>query len=527
MSRLAGAGMVALSALLYAAAFPPTSFPFLIWIGLAPLLAVLGRCRTARQAGAIGAVWALVMTLFVGRCLPPAVEIFHEQSLLAGWLLLAGAGLLTAVPQYALFAVVFRALAVRYRAGLPILAGAAWAAAEWARVELPPGNPWAIAGLATVDMSELAGMARVTGVYGLSFLVAATNTALVLLVGDALSSAGLHRNFPAPESKASRTTRRPAAIIAAIAATFLVAFALGRGSRPAKPEAAPRTIAIVQPALPPDRARAPDDHRRRLQNHLDLTAIAVEESQPDVVVWPESSLGFFLEQDGPWRNDLQLRAPLAGAELVAGGPRLLDSGGVANSLFLLGPGQWPAATYDKQVLLPLGEWFPVNSSALLRRDLGAAPQTYATGIKNGLLPTTAGQMGPAICNEIMVPGILRAHINNGAGLLLNPANDAWFPHSGCPLGLFQIARMRAIEHGRWLVRASSSGPSAIIDPSGQIVAQVPIGEPGWAGAAVPEVREKTFYSRWGDLFGAGSLLVVLLALWRRPFPTVERSNPYR
>ena len=533
MRLLAGTGLITLSAALYALPFPPTSIRFLIWIALVPLLAAIGLSRTSWQAGGIGAAWALVMTLFVGRCLPPAVVVFHEQSLFAGWLLLAGAGALTAVPQYALFAVAFRALAARSIAGLPVLTGAAWAAAEWARVELPPGNPWAIAGLATVDMTHLAGLARITGVYGLSFLVAASNAVILLLLVRGLPNQ-LLEGSPLARCSGARVPRgTTAALVASLLAAFILALGASSytdsGISSAKPppepaENARTTISIIQPALPPDPARSPESHRQRLQAHLDLTTEAVAQSKPDLVVWPESSLGFFLDQDGPWRNDLQMRVPLAGAELIAGGPRLLASGDIANSLFVLGPGGWPAATYDKQVLLPLGEWFPANSSALLRRDLGAAPQTYAAGTATGLLPTAVGKLGPAICNEIMIPRILRQHVRDGAGLLLNPANDAWFPHAGCPLGLFEIARMRAIEHGRWMIRASSSGPSAIINPSGEIIAQVPIGEAGWTHAEVAQILKRTFYSRWGDLFSVTCWLAVLLALWRLPAPTGQSPN---
>lgn len=494
-------GLITLSAMLYAAAFPPTSLRFLAWIALVPLLAVLVACRSGWRAGWTGAVWALLMTLFVGRCLPPAVELFHEQSLLAGWLLLMAAGLLTAVPHYALFAVVFHALANRHAAGLPLLTGAAWAAAEWARVELPPGNPWAIAGLATVDMPELAGLARVTGVYGLSFLVVTINATVLLLL----------------QHRRPWRTRRQAML--ASFATLVAAMLLATTSRPISMATA-RTpgaiIALVQPALPPDSALSPGGHQLRLQAHLDLTAAVVDQKNPDLVLWPESSLGFFLEEDGPWRSDLQIRAPLGGAELIAGGPRRLPSQGVANSLFLLGPEGWPSATYDKQVLLPLGEWFPANSSGLLRRDLGAAPQTYTTGEISGLIPSAAGKLGPAICNEIMIPRILRQHVRNGAGILLNPANDAWFPDAGCPLGLFDIARMRAIEHGRWLVRVSSSGPSAFINSEGEVVAKVPIGETGWTTANVPQILRVTPYTRWGDVFGLLSVLAVVFGLARRP-----------
>lgn len=483
-------GLISLSAVLYAAAFPPASVRVLVWVALVPLFAALLACRSSWRAMLVGAAWALLMTFLVGRCLPPAVVLFHQQSAAAGWGLLALAGILTAVPHYAVAAFLIHRLAERETATWPVLVGASWAVTEWARVALPPGNPWAIAGLATIDLPDLVGLARLTGVYGLSFLVAAVNAAVLVL---------LRRGVP---------WRAKWQGVLVTAGMLLVAVYLSAATRPPalRGEEAP-VVALVQPALPPDTALSSADHRRRLHAHLELTKEALR-YQPDIVVWPESSLGFFLEEDGAWRSDLRLRAALEGTELIAGGPRLRADESVANSMFVLGERGWPVGIYDKQVLLPLGEWFPASTEGILRRDPGAAPRSYAVGEHNEVLLTSAAPMGAAICNEIMVPGILRTHVFNGARVLLNPANDAWFPHPGCPMGLFDIARMRAVEFGRPLIRISSSGPSAVIDPSGAAVAHIPAGESGFRLAPVAPLRTSTPYTRFGDVFAGLCALLV-------------------
>jgi apolipoprotein N-acyltransferase len=198
---------------------------------------------------------------------------------------------------------------------------------------------------------------------------------------------------------------------------------------------------------------------------------------------------------------------------VLGAPRAEGPDGSApyrNSVYLVSPEGMLRAHYDKQYLLPFMEYFPLRLD-LVRRQFGRARE-FSPGTATPPLPTRAGDAGVLICNEALLPQFATTRIADGASYLINPSNDSWVADAGFAEQQFDIVALRAVEQRVWLVRISDSGPSAVIDPWGRVLART---QPRTRDLLLSEIGESpgnSLYGRFGDVFGALCLVAVALAL---------------
>ena len=491
------------SGILYGISFPPFALRPLAWISLVPLLLAI-RSGSLRRALLLGALWACVMTYVTSDCLPGAVINYYKQPPAVGWLMLLGATLLTMVPYYGSFAGAYWLLSRRHVVLLPLLAGSAWVAAELARVRVLGGNPWALSGYSQTGFTTLMQLADVTGVHGVGFLLVATNAAL----------AGILTASAAPERR--RGAWRGAAAVAVVAAAVL---AYGRARvAPAvaiADDAAPVRVAIAQGNLDLSLQWKPEMYGSNLRDYLRLTEEAAADGDTRLVFWPESAMTFRLTEEPSYQREIGRTLQPRDLQLVAGGPRATFDPGEAieiyfNTTFLLSPDGEILAWQDKTKLLPFAEYFPLDSIDLLRRDFGGASQ-FTPGVARAPLPTRAGAAGVIVCNETMYPEIARARVASGAEYLVNPANDSWFGALKYSLQAFDIARWRAVETHRYLVRASTAGPSAIVDPFGRVAVATEPFTRGWIKGDVLARQDHTVYQRVGDAFAWICALTAFIA----------------
>jgi apolipoprotein N-acyltransferase len=517
----------ALSGVLYGLAFPPTALRALAWVALVPLLLAL-REATPRRAAWLGAVWTVVATWVVGDCLPRAVVNYYHQPYAVGVLLLLGTTLLTAVPYYAGFAIAYAWIARARGAVSPLLAGALWVAAELGRVEGPIGDPWGIAGYSQAGVLRLAQIADLTGVYGLSFLVLAVNQSFAILWSSARA------RLPAP-GRALRAVA-PAAVLVVLALSYgaarLAAFddraEASEGVAAAAADALPGEgvlAAVIQPNVDVGTQWSASLYGRNLESYLRMTHEALQATGARLAFWPEAAMVFFVAREPGYRRSIARVLDRHGAELVAGGPRAGtgDDGGdlYFNSTFAIGPDGQVRGHYDKERLLPFAEYFPLGSSWLMRRDPGKVRE-FSPGAPTPPLSTAAGRAGIVVCNEAMFPDPAASRVAAGAELLVNPSNDSWPDDPKFSLQVFDIVRLRAIEQRRPLVRTSTSGPSAIVAPSGRVLAQTDPQSRGWISGRIAPTSGTTWYFRLGDAFAYACVLVSLGAV-AAPLFTRRRS----
>ena len=372
--------------------------------------------------------------------------------------------------------------ALRWLAGVP----AAWLLVEWFRGWFLTGFPWLSLGYSQTG-TWMAGLAPVLGVYGVSALLLLGAGALVTLAWG---------------------TRRERLLAAAVLLLVWVVPGALRGLSWTHPAGPAITVAIVQGAIPEDE-KWQDAHRdTQLDIYRDLTRRALG---AQVVVWPEAALPDVAQHLGDYLLDRYHEARAQHSALVAGMLRETAGGDYYNSILTMGES---VAWYDKQHLVPFTEVIPLPSFARRWLEIMNLPyQSFRYGATHQP-PLAAGGLVllPAICYDDAY-GSSNLDMLRTANALVTVTNDGWFGHSTARHQHLQIAQMRAIESGRYLLRAANDGISALIGPDGRVLATAPGYVPAvLRGAVIPMLGLPPF-ARFGNWLiislGATTLAVVL------------------
>jgi apolipoprotein N-acyltransferase len=499
-------GAAAAAAGLYTLACPPYAVAAAGWL-VPGLLVVPCRGLSARAAAAAGVVFALGMGVGVtGWAYAASLAYFDFDRLAAAAFVIAVWLLYGGIP----FGLMLAAYA-RAAAGLPpgaraAFAAAAWAVMEWLRTTLFTGMPWELLGHTQFRRLWLVQIADLGGVFAVSFVMVLASVA----VGELLRV-----REPAPR----RWLRRLAPVAAVLTATLAYgAAALSYWSRPSADGDGAVALAVVQGNVPNAFRWQRAHMERTLATYVGLTE-STRRAQPDLVVWPENAVDFYLEREPMLRRQLARAAALAPGGLLVGSPRLVADGEARNSAQLLAADGEILARYDKQHLVPFAE-----ASWPATRSAAAAEPVYGPGPRAEPVATAVGRLGAMICYEVIFPALVRDLVRRGAEVLVNLSNDSWLDAGdGAALEQhFSMAVFRAIETRRDLVRVASSGPSGFVDAAGRTVATVPRGT---AGALVGRVRRRdglTPYVRYGDAWLALAAAGVAAGLARgaraRPAP---------
>jgi apolipoprotein N-acyltransferase len=274
------------------------------------------------------------------------------------------------------------------------------------------------------------------------------------------------------------------------------------------------TIRLIQPNAPQHQKWDPDFIPVFFRRSVDFTAAPQSpgQSQPDLIVWPETSIPMYLHAADP-AFDVIVEAA-NGTPVVAGIQRV-DGNRLYNTLvYLAGDGQI-TATYDKHHLVPFGEYIPLGDIASRFGWHGLA-SGEGDGFSAGPGPQmiSLGSLGkalPLICYEAVFPQDVGGMSERPEFLLLI-TNDAWFGNYSGPYQHLAQAQMRAIEQGLPMIRVANTGISAMIDPFGRITHSLPLGTPGYIDAPLPSPLPPTLYSKTGDLSAFLVLIVAILSL---------------
>ena len=295
------------------------------------------------------------------------------------------------------------------------------------------------------------------------------------------------------------------------------AVALWGAAREAPPPAADAPVVrIVQPNAVQSLKWDPAWREEFLRRGLAATAAPPGPlGAPDLVVWPEASIPYLLQDSGPV---LEAIARASGGAPAAVGVQRREGVRLYNSLVVTGPGGAVAEVYDKHHLVPFGEFFPLGrlASRVGLRGLAAGDGAgYATGPGPRVLPIPGiGPALPLICYEAVFPRDTRG--TPRPRVMLHVTNDAWFGTFAGPVQHLAQARARAIEQGLPVMRAANTGISAAIDATGRVLDELPLGRVGHLDAALPAALPPTPYARTGDApLAAGLGLVLALGAWRR------------
>jgi apolipoprotein N-acyltransferase len=365
-----------------------------------------------------------------------------------------------------------------------------WSLIEFARAYLFTGFPWAALAQIWPD-SDAALLLAWFGPHGLALV-----TLLVtLLPGLAVITSG-----PALIRLASLV---PAAGLAVASLSLAQA-------RPDTVPITDKTIRMVQPNAPQNQKWDPAYMPVFFQRQIGFTSAG---ERPDLIVWPETAVPTLLNYATPVFETITEAA--AGVPVVLGIQRTEEER-YYNSLVYLDENGQVAARYDKQHLVPFGEYIPFGDLAAKFGLRGFAAQE-GDGFSAGPGPVVLdlGAMGtalPLICYEAVFPQDI-ARAQERPDYLLQITNDAWFGTASGPYQHLAQARMRAIEQGLPMIRAANTGVSAMIDPWGRITKQLPLGQAGYIDAALPLPLAPTLYARTGDTPVFLLLLAATFGLW--------------
>lgn len=369
---------------------------------------------------------------------------------------------------------------------------AIWVLAEWCRSWLLTGFPWLYMGYPHVD-SAFAGLAPIFGVLGISFVVVFSGAALGEMV------------------LVWRRTRSSYAVARTYLPTVLfflwVLASLSSGLTWVEPVAdATLDVALVQGNIEQGRKFDRDFIDDNLATYDALTAPVWD---ADVVVWPETALPFVYGRNNAAVDAFTAQARRSGTTLITG--IFGETGaGLHNSITSLGNGE---GIYHKQKLVPFGEYVPLRSVFATLLQLFALPMSsLEKGPADQPLLTASGyRYSPYICYEVVYPDFV-ARRSRSADFLVTISNDTWFGASWGPLQHLQMAAMRALENGRYMLRATNNGVSAIIDEKGNIVARTEQFRAEVLRGEIQVFAGRTPFSIWGSwpvlLFCAALLLSI-------------------
>lgn len=272
------------------------------------------------------------------------------------------------------------------------------------------------------------------------------------------------------------------------------------------------TVALVQPnSSPLDKRETPS---RLIEEHASLTKLQTAQKRPHFFVWSESVLARPLRSDRLDGDIAQRGLSEMGVAVVTGAVVREAESAHTNSIVVIDErGRvCKSCRYDKQTLVPLTEGTPGGSFGTIVRRFFPAAGTYQRGAMADAIPVLGRMVGGLVCYEALYPNQVRRLVTEDVELLLNLSNDAWFRGGPAAEIHFALAKLRAIEHRKFMLRATSTGISAIVDPVGRVVAQLPSNTRGVLLGEIVWLRGTTFSDRWGD-WPWRAYGVVLFLLW--------------
>jgi len=475
------------TAILLVLSFPNFDLSFLAWISLVPLLVVIARRPNPLRALILG--WVAGSVFFYASCYWLTYSMIHYGGLPAwlSYLLLVPAAL-TAGIFPALFSAGIAQLIKRWNTPAILFAPFVWVACEWFRLGVI-GQLWNAIGYSQAYHPSLIQTAGWGGVYLVGFLIAATNSAVAMLI--------LKRNW---RTIAQASFVLLAALIILFASSLLAKL---------KPVTDLRShtylnVVAIQPNVPMSPVKSNEETQELIERHFNLSASGLTHFQgdqlPRLVVWPESPMNFTYSSDSTLQQVVQKFVKENHTSLLLNSLEPAPNDGGFNSAVLINEDGRQISQYDKIRLLPFGEYVPLPYSlggSLISGLVG----DFTAGNKYTLMPIANHRAGVFICIESAYPSIARNLTNEGADFLINISNDGYLGRTAVMRQHLANAVFRAVENGRPLLRVTNSGISAEISPEGNITEPTVGFVPDARTWSVSDYANRTtFYTKHGDLF---------------------------
>ena len=506
------------SGLLLIFAFPDWNLWSLGWVGTAPLIMAVVRERKFWRSLLLGTVTG---TVFYAGSSYWVTYSMHNYGGLPLWLCYiilvvfsATLGVFTG-----LFAAVL-GLAIKRFGGWSILAApVVWAASEWTRLQAT-GMGWNPLGYSQAFQPAVIQVSRFGGVYLVSAIMVAASTALVFAL------VYLER-------------RRGIVVLTAAGLIAIAAVLYGESLRPSTDGSGSISVAVVQPNIPVDgQWDDPNFADLMFLRHVSLSEGAIQANRKsanpgdeagssehtstsiDLVIWPESAMNFEYDRDSTLRRKIAEFVSRNRVYLMMNTWGFPNSGAresLYNSAVLISRDGEKIAEYDKNALVPFGEYIPAREWIPFMSDVKALVGDITPGTSLTLVEAAGAKLGTLICFETTRPDLARRMRGDGASALVQLSNEAWFGPTSAPRQMLTTAVFRAVENNVEVIRAANSGVAARIDSYGVVHGETPMFETAtrtWKIKSENEARgdSLTFYTRHGDVFAVSCAALTLLLL---------------
>ena len=479
---------------LLAAAFPKLGLSILAWVAFVPLLLACGR-KSAGKAFKLGFVSGIAAYAGILYWINIVVTTYGKLHPVVSFIVF-----MILVVYLAAYVGVFMYLVRKAEEkGVPVLLSfpVLWVALEYLRSFLLTGFPWASLGYSQYSVLSLIQIADVTGVYGVSFLIALANAVVYELIKGVVK-----------KERSIHPGRGVVIFLILFAATVVYGFTkLDRAET-----GTPIRVALVQGNIDQSVKWDPAYQEATVAIYERLTRLAGAPGV-DLVVWPESAAPFYLQDGESYSSRIKGLATMVNAHLVVGSPAYDNEGGVIkyrNSAFLISPQSGIAGRSDKVHLVPFGEYVPLAKLLPFVHKLVVGVGDFSPGAGTVPLSIGNGKIGVLVCFEGIFPELSRSYVQSGSRMLVNITNDAWYGRSSAPYQHLSMTVFRAVENRVPLVRAANTGISAIIDSEGRIKKQTELFQEAFVNGEVILGTKNTLYSRFGDVFAKVCLLLSAL-----------------
>ncbi|MFP4070903.1 MAG: apolipoprotein N-acyltransferase [Desulfovibrionales bacterium] len=373
-----------------------------------------------------------------------------------------------------------------------LLAACGWTVLELVRGWLFTGFPWLVLPSAFSPWPLVLQASAFTGTFILAGLLVLPCAWLIMARGHRLAVAGSLLLFAALTGYGFFELRQPL------------------------PEGDSLSVGIIQGNI--DQNLKWDDKYQdaTVDHYLQLSRELIADHDPDLLVWPETALPFYFQDDGPLSRKVREFTAAHEVLLLVGAPGY-EPGEVDyayfNRAFLVGPDGSVQGTYDKQHLVPFGEYVPLRPLFPFMSKLVSGVGDFEAGSHDGPLTHANLALGVLICYETIFPELTVKRVAQGANVLVNISNDAWFGASSAPWQHLHLAVLRAVEQQRYLIRATNTGISACIDPRGNVLNPSPLFETSSIYCStIHMMTQTTFFNRYHTALHAGTFLTLALIM---------------
>jgi len=510
--------LIAISAILLVLSFPNFNLWFLAWVGLVPLFFAIKGQRPFK---------AFLVSYITG-------VLFFLGTIY--WLIhVTLPGMIIAVLYLALYFGIFglvSSYAICHKSPLTIFAiPAVWVALEWIRSAGIFGFCWALLGHSQSHNLLIIQIADITGAYGVSFVVVMANIAIFLTVRDI-------------RQKKYYSFHMALALI-------LIFLSLGYGVLRTNNIFTGESlrVAVIQGNIP-QVEKWDERFRSLIMSKYEALTKLVAANEPDLVVWPETSVPGFLESEPDLLQKVSHLAASLKIPILAGAPSVRGKEeNYYNSAILISEDGRIAGRYDKMHLVPFGEYVPFKIIFSFVEKFAPKPiGDFSAGMDhtvfNFFVERTAkekdvrwrmlkkARFSALICFEDIFPDLTRSFVKRGANFLVNMTNDAWFGNSSAPYQHAQSSVFRAVENRVNVVRAANTGYSCFIDQKGHVTPAVHLSGKnlfvdGFAVEDIILTRTRTFYTLYGDVFAHICIFSALAYIIGLGLVGLERSFSLR